>query len=76
VKIGSRRRQLTVGKADFSVPAGQARVLTLKVGKAVRKAIRRNPAARKVVVRVKVGDTVGNKGQTARVVRLTGPGSR
>lgn len=65
VKVGSRRRAVTLGSAAYTVSAGKRRTVTVKVGKAGRSLLRRT---RKVRVRVTVSAT-GAKAAT-RVVTL------
>ncbi|HRV60673.1 MAG TPA: hypothetical protein P5138_08580, partial [Solirubrobacterales bacterium] len=76
VKVGGKRRQLLIGKGKFSAAAGKAGQATLKLTRQTRKLLRKYPAARKVTVRVKAQDSVGNKTALKKAAGLTGPGAR
>jgi len=76
VKTGGKRRQVVIGKALFTAEPGKAGRVSLKLSPKVRRLVRKSGQARRVSVRVKARDGVGNTSTLTRNARLTGPGAR
>jgi hypothetical protein len=61
----AKRRHVVLARKAYRVPAGRARVLRMRIGKAKLRLLKRNRRARRVLVKAAVRDGAGNR----RVVR-------
>ncbi len=65
------KRKVLLGTASFSVPAGKTVTVRVKLGPEKVRLVKRNPAARKVLLVAKVRDTAGNKGTVRKKAAIS-----
>ena len=69
MKVGGKRRILSLGRADFTIAAGRTTAVRLRLTGEGRRLLRRTGSLRVRIV-VSARDAAGNVGRSSRLVRL------
>ena len=73
VSVDGKKKKVVLGTTTYSIQAGATKKVTIKLSAKNQKLVTKNADARKLLLKAKVADTVGNKATIKQKAKLTLP---